>query len=113
MSHKDIYNDKRINERLNLGLQILLLNHEGKTKNISASGVYFEIVTKKREPFFPGTAITVQINLVITSPGLEARGLKIMGSGFVVRNEIKDVTVRGNRLGVALKFYKKLNIVID
>ncbi len=113
MPQKDIFNDKRINERLNFTLQILLFDHKGETKNISASGVYFEVFTKKREAFFPGTIIAVQINLLITTPGLEGRGVKITGSGFVVRNEIKDVTSRGNRLGVALKFDEKLNILVD
>jgi len=108
-----IYNDKRLNERLNLALQILLIDHKGETKNISASGVYFEVITNKREAFFPGTIITVQIGVVITTPGLEGRGIKFTGRGFVLRNDIKDVTSRGNRLGIALKFDEKLNILVD
>ncbi len=113
MPHKEINYDERISERLDLALQILLLDHEGETINISASGVYFEVITKRREAFFPGTIAAVQINVAITTPGLEGRGIKIKGNGFIVRNEIKDVTVRGNRLGVALKFDEKLNILID
>ncbi len=113
MQQIDIYNDKRINERLNFTLQILLFDHKGETKNISASGVYFEVFTKNREAFIPGKIIAVQINLLISTPGLEGSGIKITGSGFVVRNEIKDVTSRGNRLGVALKFDEKLNILVD
>ena len=69
MPYKEIYYDKRINERMALALQILLLDHEGETINISASGVYFEVITKKREAFFPGTIVAVQINMVITTPG--------------------------------------------
>ena len=111
--YKEIYYDKRINERLDLALQILLLDHEGETKNISASGVYFEVITKKQGTFIPGTKITVQINVVITTPGLDGSGIKIKGSGFIVRSETKDVTVRGNRLGVALRFDEKLDIVVD
>ncbi len=113
MSHKKIYCNKRVNERLDLALQILLLDHEGETKNISASGVYFEVITKNRKAFFPGTIIEVKINVLITTPGLEGRGIEIMGSGFVVRNEIKAVTVCGNRIGVALKFDKKISILVD
>jgi hypothetical protein len=113
VQHKETYNDKRLNERLNLALQILLIDHKGETKNISASGVYFEVITKNRDAFFPGTIITVQIGLVITTPGLEGRGVKITGRGFVVRNDIKDVTSRGNRLGIALKFDEKLDILVD
>ncbi len=113
MQHKEIYNDKRLNERLNLALQISLIDHKGETENISASGVYFEVITKKREAFFPGTIIAVQINVIITTPGLEGRGIKITGRGFVVRNDIKDVTLRGDRLGIALKFDEKLNILVD
>ncbi len=113
MPYKEIYYERRINERLDLASQILLLDHEGEIKNISASGVYFEVITKKREAFFPGTIIAIQIIMVITTPGLEGRGIRIKGSGFVVRSEIKDVSVRGSRLGVALKFDEKLNIVVD
>ncbi len=113
MPNKEIHYDKRINERLDLTLQILLLGYEGETKNISASGVYFEVITRNQKPFFPGTNIEVKINIVITTPGLEGRGIEIMGSGFVVRNETKDCTVQGNKLGVALKFDDKLNILVD
>ncbi len=106
-------NARRSCERLNCSFEILIPGHNGKTVNVSASGVYFEVFTKKREVFFPGTIIAVQINLLISTPGLEGSGIKITGSGFVVRNEIKDVTSRGNRLGVALKFDEKLNILVD
>lgn len=112
MRQKENIYDKRVNERLEFVLQIFLLDHEGETKNISASGVYFEVITKRLETFFPGTTIAVQINLTITTPGLEVREIKMLGSGFVLRNEIMDVTVRGNRVGVALKFSEKLNISV-
>ncbi len=104
MTHKENFHDKRINERMVLSTQIMLLNHEGEIKNISASGVYFEVITKKREAFFPGTIIAIQIIMVITTPGLEGRGIRIKGSGFVVRSEVKDITALGHRVGVALRF---------
>ncbi len=113
MVYKKKFNDKRINERMSLTSRILLLDYDGEIKNISADGVYFEIITKKTEAFFPGTILPDQINVVITTPGLAGKGIKIKGSGFVVRNEIKGVTRLGSRLGVALKFDGKLNIVID
>ncbi len=113
MAYKKKFNDKRINERMSLASRILLLDYEGEIKNISAGGVYFEIITQKKGAFFPGTILPVQINVVITTPGLAGKGIKIKGNGFVVRSEIKGVTGLGNRLGVALKFDKKLNIVID
>ncbi len=113
MIYKEIYNDKRRNERLSFALQISLLDHEGETKDISANGVYFEVFTKKREIFFPGTIIAVQINLIITTAGMEGEGIKIMGNGVVVRNDNKGATVRGSRLGVAMKFNEKLSILVE
>ena len=35
------------------------------------------------------------------------------GQGTILRNDIKDVTSDGNRLGVALEFKEKLEISID
>ena len=46
--------DRRRNERLNLSLQILLSVHNGKTINVSASGVYLEILTNDMEAFSQG-----------------------------------------------------------
>lgn len=101
---------KRVSERLDLALQITIPGQKGETVNISATGVYFEVVTKDMEAFAPGKIIPVQIKASTTTPGFEKRDLNLSGSGSVVRTDIKNVTAHGNRLGVALEFKEKLDL---
>ncbi len=103
----------RVSERLDLALHVMLPGREGKTVNISATGVYFEVITDDMEAFSPGTIIPIQIKASTTTPGIELRDIMLKGMGSVVRNDVKDVTIRGNRLGVALEFKDKLNILVD
>ncbi len=105
--------EHRTTERMDLALKISMPGQDGKTVNISASGVYFEVVTSDMNAFSPGTAMPIEINAVTNTPGCEARTVKLKGRGFVVRNDIKDVTSQGNRLGVALEFKEKFNINLD
>jgi len=110
---KEIDSDKRNNERIDLSFLISLPEQDGKTKNISASGVYFEVITNDIEAFAHGTIIPIQITATTTTPGFEERKIKLKGEGCVVRNNIEDVTSHGNRVGVALEFKNKLNILPD
>lgn len=105
--------ENRTTERMDLALQISMPGQEGKTINISASGVYFEVVTSDMNAFSPGTTMPIEINAVTNTPGCEERNVKLKGQGFVIRNDIKDVTSQGNRLGVALEFKDKFNINLD
>ncbi len=105
--------EHRASERMELTLQLSLPDQEGKTINISASGVYFEVITGDIDAFLPGTTITIEINTVTSTPGLEERKIRLKGKGSVVRSDIKDVTSRGNRLGVALEFRDKLDIFLN
>ena len=113
MQVKEKDSDKRNNERIDLSFLISLPGQDGKTKNISASGVYFEVITNDIEAFTPGTIIPIQITAITTTPGFEERKIKLKGEGCIVRNNIEDVTTHGNRLGVALEFKDKLNIIPD
>ncbi|MGR3303395.1 MAG: hypothetical protein ACUZ8I_12950 [Candidatus Scalindua sp.] len=113
MQVKENDSDRRDCRRLDLPLQIKLPDQIGKTINISANGVYFEVITKDLESFSPGTTIPIQITAVTATPGFEERELKFDGRGLIVRNEIKDLTSYGKRLGVAMEFKDKLNILID
>lgn len=45
--------EKRDSERLDLSFQISLPSQEGKTINISASGVYFEVMSDDPDRFAP------------------------------------------------------------
>ena len=105
--------EHRITERMDLSLQISVPGQEGTTRNISASGVYFEIVTDDMSAYTPGTTMPIEINAVTNTPGCEERNVRLKGQGFIVRNDIKDVTSQGNRLGIALEFKEKFDINID
>ncbi len=113
MQVKEKDSDKRDNERIDLSFLISLPGQNGKTKNISASGVYFEVITNDIEAFAPGTTIPIQITAITATPGFEERKIKLKGEGCVIRNSIEDVTSHGNRVGVALEFKDKLNILPD
>ena len=102
--------EHRASERMDRTLQISLPDQECETINISASGVYFEAITSDINAFSPGTTIPIEIRVVITTPGCGESVVRFKGTGSVARNDIKDVTCRGNRLGVALEFKDKLNI---
>ncbi len=113
MHVKEKDSDKRNNERIDLSFLISLPGQNGKTKNISASGVYFEVITNDIEAFAPGTMLPIQITATTTTPGFEEREIILKGEGCIVRNNIEDVTTHGNRVGIALEFKDKLNILPD
>ncbi len=112
MSTSERNSDNRANERLGLALQVMSNGHKGETINISSIGVYFEVVTKDIEAFSPGTTIPIQVNASTTTPGFGSRDIKLKGNGSIVRNDIKNVTSHGNRLGVAMEFKDKLDILM-
>ncbi len=95
----------RMNERLDVALPISIPDQKGETINISATGVYFEVITDDIDAFFPGTIVPIQIWTSATTPGFETIDINLKGKGTVVRNDIRD----GNRLGVALEFKEKLD----
>ena len=102
--------DRRVDIRQDLSLQITSLGHKGETKNISATGVYFEVLTNDIEAFSTGTTIPIQIEASAITPGFKAREINLKGDGEIVRNDIKDVIPHGHRLGVAMKFKEKLDL---
>ncbi len=104
--------EHRTTERMDLALQISIPGQEGKTINISASGVYFEVVASNLNAFSPGTTMPIEIKAVTNTPGCDERKVKIQGQGFIVRNDIKDVTSNVSRLGVAMEFKEKFDILL-
>ncbi len=111
MNVEELGSDRRNNTRLDLSLKISLLDQNGKTINISASGVYFEIITNDVEAFTIGTTLPIRIAAITTTPGFEERKIELNGDGCVVRSDIKEVTNRGNKLCIALEFKDALNII--
>ena len=128
MEAKEKYSERRRNERrhdarrsnvrrgdvrLDSSFEASLLDHNGKTVNVSASGVYFEVITNDMEAFPLGTTIPLQINAVThTYEGREGT-LKITGRGKVIRNCIIENPDHANSLGVAVEFTEKLHTDTD
>ncbi len=108
---KDI--NRRLDARLERSLDVSLLDRHGKTVNISASGVYLEVITDDADSFAPGNNLPVKITAATTTPGLKGRGIVLEGEAVVIRSDIKDVTSHGSKLGIALEFREKLKIVPD
>ncbi len=102
--------DKRVDERIELPLQMSLYDQSGKEVNISAAGVYFEVITEDIEAFSPGATIPIQITAETSASGIGEGKIKLNGNGTVIRNKIKNVTSQGNELGVAVQFKKQLNV---
>lgn len=106
MQIKESDPDKRLNQRQNLSFDISLPEQKGKTINISATGVYFEVVTDKIDTFVPGEKIPLQISAIDSNK----RKLNLSGEGLVIREEIKESSGAASRLCIAAQFTKKLNV---
>jgi hypothetical protein len=106
-------NPRRSNERLNLSFEISLPDQDGKTINVSASGVCFEVALKDKEAFSPGITIPLQINTIANTPGSLERKHKLRGRGTVIRNWVIENPDHENSVCVALEFTERLNIVLN
>ncbi len=106
-------NPRRSNIRLDRSFEVSVLDYNGKTVNVSASGVFFEVITNDMEAFSPGTTIPLQINAITNTPEDRERKYKLSGRGTVIRNYIIENQDRANCLGVALEFIEKLKTEMD
>ena len=70
MQAKEKYYDRRRNKRRNLSFEIAIPDQVGKTINVSASGVYFEVITNDMNVYSPGTTIPLKITAVNATPVL-------------------------------------------
>ncbi len=106
MQIKESEPDKRLNQRLNLSFDITLPEQKGKTIDISATGVYFEIITDDIDAFAPGAIIPLQIAAIDSNE----RKLNLSGEGLIIREDIKEPSIAGRRLCIAVQFTEKLNV---
>ncbi len=104
---------RRHDLRLDLSFDVLVLDYDGKTVNISANGVYLKVITSDIGVFPPGATIPLQINAVTNRPEERERKFKLSGRGTILRNCIIESQDHDNSLGVALKFTEKLNTELD
>ncbi len=109
MMSKESDSEHRLNQRLNLSFDISLPDQKGKTINISATGVYFEVITDDVDAFAPGSVIPLQISAVDANE----RKLGLSGEGLIIREDIKEKSADGSRLCVAVQFTEKLNVNMD
>jgi hypothetical protein len=107
--------ENRSYTRLGLSLPLELLNHKVKTKNISPGGAYFEVVTNNIGLFSPGKIVKFEILAKTSTLKLPGGMIRLAGNGIIVRNEEirNDQHGNGKRLGVALVFTEKLEILFD
>ena len=106
-------NQRRRNERSNLSFEISLSGQDGKTINVSASGVCLEVALEDREAFSPGATIPLQINTATVTPGAMESMHKLSGKGTVIRNWVVENPDHENRLCVALAFTERLNVELN
>ena len=102
--------ERRIDDRIELPLQITLYDQSGKAMNISATGVYFEVITDDIEAFAPGATIPIRITADTLTLGNGSGKIKLSGNGTVIRSEVKNVTSQGIEIGVAVQFIERLDI---
>ncbi|MBT3878812.1 MAG: hypothetical protein HON76_04530 [Candidatus Scalindua sp.] len=100
--------DRRHSQRLDLSFEISVLNQKGKTINVCASGVYFEVITDDRGAFAIGEKVKLQIAAVDSSQ----RKLTLKGEGKIVRQDIKESSRVGSRMCIAAQFTEKLNVAL-
>ncbi len=101
-------NVRRKDIRLNSSFEISLLDLNGKTVNVSASGVYFEVATDDIGVFPLGKTVPLQMRVATQAQEGGERNIKISGKGKVVRNCKIENQDHAKRVGVALEFTEKL-----
>ncbi len=102
--------DRRADRRFDLPLLLSLYDRDVETKNISATGVYFEVITDCIDTFTLGSKISFLITADTTTQGLGTIKISYYGNGIIVRSNIKSITSDGNQMGVGVEFVEKLNI---
>jgi hypothetical protein len=94
---------------MDLFFDISVSDQKGKTINVSASGVYFELITDDIDAFATGSVVPLQISAVDSNE----RMLNLSGNGTIIGEDIKEVSGDGSRLCIASQFTDKLNIKLD
>ena len=111
MMAKVIYPNRRRRQRLNGQFKISLPHQvKGRTKNVSANGASFDIITDDIDAFCPGVIIPLEITTVNTTLDSKVRKLRLSGKGLIIcREVIEETTGCGIKLNIAVQFTEKLN----
>lgn len=104
------YPYRRRNQRLNAALEISLPNQvKGRTKNVSATGVSFEVIADDIDAFSPGTIIPLEITTINITHESKLKNLRLSGEGIIISREVVEKsTASGSRLNIAVRLKDKL-----
>ena len=110
MLAKERYPDRRRRQRLNGEFEISLLHQvKGRTKNVSANGASFEVITNDIEAFCPGTIIPIEITTINMTNDSKMKKLCLSGKGLIIcREVIEETTGCCIKLNLAVQFMEKL-----
>ncbi len=111
MLGKVIYPNKRRSQRLNGEFEISLPHQvKGRTKNVSANGASFEVITEDIDAFCPGTIIPLEITTINMTHDSKVKKLCLSGKGLIICREVIEETTRcGIKLNIAVQFKEKLD----
>ncbi len=103
--------ERRANKRLNLSLRLSICDIDAETKNISSTGVYFEVISDCVDIFSLGRKILFQVAADTTTNGLVKMRINFCGNGIIIRSSmIKSIEDR-YLLGIAVEFVRKLDVL--
>jgi hypothetical protein len=111
MLAKVMYPNRRRRQRYKWEFEISLLHQvKGRTKNVSANGASFEVITDDIDAFSPGTIIPLEITTINITHDFKVKKLCLNGKGLIIYREvIEETTGCGIKLNIAVQFTKKLN----
>ncbi|KHE94124.1 MAG: PilZ domain-containing protein [Candidatus Scalindua rubra] len=111
MLAKVTFPNRRRRQRLNGGFEISFSDRvKGRTKDVSANGASFEVITGDIDAFLPGTIIPLEITTINITLDSKIRKLRLSGKGLIISREvIEEYTGCGIRLNIAVQFKEKLN----
>ena len=110
MLAKVIYPDRRRRQRLNGQFKISVPHQvKGRTKNVSANGTSFEVITDDIDAFCPGTIIPLEITTINMTLDSKVMKLCLGGKGLIICREVTEETIgRCNKLNLTVQFMEKL-----
>ena len=111
MLAKVTYPYRRRKQRLNAAFEISLPNQvKGRTKDVSANGVSFEVITDDIDAFRPGTIIPLEITTINTTHESKVKNLRLSAKGLIISREVvEETTASGRRLNIAVQLKDKLD----
>jgi len=110
MLSKVICPNRRRRQRLDEEFEISLLHQvKGRTKNVSANGASFEVITDDIDAFCPGTIIPLEITTINMTHDSKVMKLCLSGKGLIIcREVIEETTGCCIKLNLAVQFMEKL-----